>query len=165
MRSKLTELIKFQLVALGSIVFLIIGMYYLFFYNLDEPLISKAPILGIEYTINLFLHNMWVYLITIGLFFIAPLPILYNWGMLCFTIAYNISVFGIGQTLCLLWPHGLVEVPTILLYQYLALKMMLLLYRTHSFQAVVAFVRCNYRWYLLCGLLVLLGAILEGMVG
>lgn len=47
MRSKLTELIKFQLVALGSIVFLIIGMYYLFFYNLDEPLISKVPVLGV----------------------------------------------------------------------------------------------------------------------
>lgn len=164
MKLKLTELIKFQLVALGSIVFLIIGMYYLFFYNLDEPLISKAPILGVEHTIDLFLHNMWVYFVTVGLFFIAPLPILYNWGVLCFTIAYNISAFGIGQTLRLLWPHGIVEVPTILLYQYLALKMMLLLYRTRSFRAVLSFVRYNYRWYLLCGLLVLVGAILEGMI-
>lgn len=140
MKINIREIARFQIISMIVIILGCIFSYYLFFENINNSsIIPKYPTMGIAYVINLFKHNMSAYVATIALFFIAPVPILFNWGVLIFIIDYNIGAFGIEKTIELLLLHGAVEIPTILLYQYLSLKMMQILYHEKSVQNLYIF--------------------------
>lgn len=166
MKIKLSELIKLELASIIILLFLTFSFYCLFFKNIETiSIIPQRPILGIAYTITLVFQNMRVYFVTFLLFMISPVPILYNWFILLCNIGYNIKIVGINTTLHQLLPHGLLEVPTIILYQYLSYKMMMIAYKYKNSNALLMFIKENKSYFILIPLLLVVSSFIEGLIG
>ncbi|WP_419155041.1 stage II sporulation protein M [Weissella minor] len=144
---------------------LTVVMYYLFFKNAANQTIPIYPNQGINHSLDILLHNIAIFFITVIGFVVSPIIVVLNNTSLAVSIAANAGNFGWENTFKLLLPHALVEIPTILLYQQLSLNMLFLFTKHKDFQSVFKYFYANKFLFLAALVGVLVGAFIEGIIG
>lgn len=143
-------------------IFLILFLFYQYSGILQtEELVSTPPVKGIEYVEAIFVNNLLNYLQY--LFFpVAPVLIIKDDILLSVPIAQSAINFGVIQTLKNLFPHGFLEIPNILCFQFLSITMFYQLFFKGWKTLVPTFMKLR-KVYLASLLVILIAAIVEGV--
>ena len=124
-------------------------------------LVSTPPVKGTRYVIAIFINNLLNYLQY--LFFpAAPLLIIKDDLLLSVPIAQSAINLGILQTLRNLFPHGFLEIPNILCFQFLSITMFYQLFFKGWRTLIPTFIKLR-KVYLDSLLIILIAAIVEGI--
>ena len=124
-------------------------------------LVSTPPVKGTRYVIAIFINNLLNYLQY--LFFpAAPLLIIKDDLLLSVPIAQSAINLGILQTLRNLFPHGFLEIPNILCFQFLSITMFYQLFFKGWRTLIPTFIKLR-KIYLASLLIILIAAIVEGI--
>lgn len=143
-------------------IFLILFLFYQYSGILQsKDLVSTPPVKGKKYVMAIFGNNLLNYLQY--LFFpAAPLLIIKDDFLLSVPIAQSAINFGILQTLNSLFPHGFLEIPNILCFQFLSITMFYQLVFKGWQTLIPTFMKLR-KVYLVSLLVVLIAAIVEGI--
>ncbi|MDR0614884.1 MAG: stage II sporulation protein M [Lactobacillales bacterium] len=141
----------------ATILFLIKGQFVL-----ASGKLVHFPEKGFSYFLEILYHNLVNYMQY--LFFpVAPLLIFKDDLVLSFLISQSIADFGIIQTVRHLLPHGLIELPNILLYQFLSLKFFYQWWmQKKKILFITKYFRDNQKFYLFSLFLLFIAALIEG---
>ena len=139
--------------------------YYLFFKNTANQTIPTYPTQGIQHALDILTHNTIVFVVTMIGFVVSPIIIILSNTSLAVSIAANAGNFGWENTFHLLLPHALIEIPTVLLYQQLALNMLFLFVKHKNFRYVSRYFYDNKLLFLIALSGVVVGAFIEGIIG
>lgn len=124
-------------------------------------LVSTPPVKGTRYVIAIFINNLLNYLQY--LFFpAAPLLIIKDDLLLSVPIAQSAINLGVLQTLRNLFPHGFLEIPNILCFQFLSITMFYQLFFKGWRTLIPTFIKLR-KIYLASLLIILIAAIVEGI--
>lgn len=139
--------------------------YIVFFENVQDIVEPHYPTQGIMHASEILIHNSKNLFLTILGFLFSPIIIVVNNILLIVTIANNAGFFGWKDTIMLLLPHGIIEIPTILTYQYLSLYMLFISAKYKSLSYIKKFFLENFQWFLYSYFGVLISAFIEGIIG
>lgn len=146
-----------------TIVFILSIFLYMLFFN--HKIITRKDVL-LDHNNYCFArivtHNLAHYIITVLCFPLSLLTIAHNWLILTFSIAVGAELFGWKSALLFLFPHGFIEIPNILTYQYLSYKMMIILFKKRDFKEVIYFIQENKWWFIGSLFFVIVSALIEG---
>lgn len=159
MRIERKELVKFTVIILifnMSLVFLTV----LFLKRMDSNIALTTPAYGVNFSYEIIKHNLFHLIMTLLTFPISAVTISINWLLISFSIGLSIHLTGLNMTLYYLFPHGLIEMPTVIFYQFLAWKMMIQFWQKQQLAPIICFLKDN-RYYLI---LTILATILSGRI-
>jgi len=108
-------------------------------------------------------HNFVLFLKWQFLFILSPIYFIFETLVLSWTIKIGIITFGLLPAIDKLWRHGLIEIPNLFLYQFLALRLFYYWWKNKSFVIIKEYVNENKKNYLLSMLLIVGAGIVEGI--
>lgn len=123
---------------------------------------TLLPEKGLVYTTKIIKNNLLNFLQY--LFFpLAPFLILKDDFLLSVSIGSSVVNSGVFITMKNLFPHGFLEIPNILCYQFLSITLFFqLFWRSHK--TILPFIKSFKNVYLFSLILIFISAILEGMI-
>ncbi|GBG95975.1 stage II sporulation protein M [Lactococcus termiticola] len=162
MKIKLTNFIPWLLINL-----VILSLYYSLIAYLFSDFPKEEPSFpqqGLWYFWSILSHNITNYLQTVITFFLFPLNYLFVWGHSFLIISQEIKYFGISYAFDKLLPHGLIEFPLILFYQYLSYRLLYLYIKRKSLKVLLNFILENKYYFLSTVPIMALSAGLEAFI-
>ncbi|GEL67099.1 hypothetical protein MPS01_12540 [Marinilactibacillus psychrotolerans] len=145
---------------------LILYLSFVFFFTnpeLDTGAITETSY-GTRYAIEIIINNLKNFSQYFFFFFISPLLIIIDLCNLVYQVWLGINVYGGENTFLLLYRHGIIEFPNMILYVFLSLKCMLIFYKKFNMNDVFCFIKLNYKLYIFSIVNVVLAGIIEGMI-
>ncbi len=150
-------------------IFIFASFLYLFLvFIFDIPVSNDTSVnlidYGFQYSLSIIVNNLRNFFQYILFFFISPLLIIIDLFILVYQMWLGINVHGGESVFLLLYRHGIIEFPNMILYMLLSLKCMYIFYKRFSLDDVFAFMRNNYKLYLFSIINVIIAGLIEGMV-
>lgn len=96
---------------------------------------------------------------------IAPLLIFVDILVTTYQVYSSVSIQGGKLTIFLLWKHGVIELPNLILYMYLSYKAFYHMLKNPKFKTLISYFNENKYVYLISYLLVIIAGIVEGLIG
>lgn len=116
--------------------------------------------------LQIVMNNMKNFLGYVVLFPIYPILFLMDFISTGISIVLSISTQGLGKTLLLLAPHGIVEIPNFIFYSYLSGRLFYHFYKDKKVSLKEYWNRIvkNKKYYLICVVIIILAGALEGFL-
>ncbi|VTU60263.1 hypothetical protein AMBR_FBHANALA_01581 [Dolosigranulum pigrum] len=140
---------------------LFMGLYYILgFYKIEHVDVFSDELPTV---IGVIRNNTFHFLQHIILFPLSPILILRDIFLITTEIFISAEISGVGKTIMLLVPHGLVEMPNIMLYSFIGFRMANVLWKERRLSAVIKQIQIyRYNIVISYGLLII-AAVLEGV--
>lgn len=141
-------------------------IYYEIIYKNNTDIINKSvqrP--GINYSIDILIHNTQNYLMFILGFIISPILVIFNNILIINSITSYVSIFGFSKSIPLLFPHGYLEIPMLLTCEFLSLNMFLNFWKYKSVYKIIKYVICNKYYFIITYISLVVAAFVEGVIG
>lgn len=137
----------------------------IFFGGESVVIVGVKPLAGYEHFRAILLNNSQNYLLTIILFPLLPLIYSYNWLSICFSIAMHWYNSGdLIYTLKILLPHGMIEIPVILMYQFLSFELLKAFIGSSELKTISDFLKQHRNYFIITYLGLVIAAFLEGYI-
>lgn len=137
------------------------------FVFIDTNLSNTTTILneyGFKYALEIIINNLKNFFQYLTFFFISPVLVIVDIFIIVYQIWLGINVFGGEHTFILLFMHGIIEFPNMVLYMLLSLKCMVVFYKKFNLDDVFIFMKDNYKLYILSIINIILAGLIEGMI-
>lgn len=161
-RISVKNLMRYALLWLSWMILLTIFLFTFNFLRMDPDAtsytMSHSPAI-----FSIWLNNTQHFLQYFIFFPFAPVFIMWDSLMQVTAITIAMKAYGFSYVLRRLLWHGLIELPNLILYSYLAMERLKILLR-YSMRAAWTIVWIRKRWFLLSYGLLVLAAIVEGAV-
>lgn len=119
---------------------------------------------GVKTFLLIWLYNSENYLKYILLFFITPLLVIIDWLIMSFQIMMGVRELG-KESVKMLLPHSLFEIPNIIFYQSLNFKLFCELIKHKKVSIVKEHFKKTKKIYIVSYVILVLSAFIEGMIG
>lgn len=114
-------------------------------------------------TLEIIIHNVAIFLRWQISFIFTPLYWLFETLVLSWTLKTGIVTFGLAEAFQKIFRHGIIEIPSIFLYQLLALSLFYHWLKNKSFKTIVEYLKVNKDLYLLSLMLIIISGVVEGI--
>lgn len=158
--------IQFKHFYTWSIVWYLFFILVLFFLSgVDFQMDSSTIYIAQKKTfVEILLNNSYNYFLYFILFPINIIVTTYEFLVLAVNSYAGYKVYGLEETLSLLLPHALLELPNILLYSFLSFHMSNVFWKNPKISTIVKTVLVNWRCYIISYLILILAAWVEGKI-
>lgn len=149
-----------------AISFISLICIHLFFYNttfINEE-VSTHPNYGIAYAVLIIKNNLLNFLQYTILFIFSPVFIIFDVLSTVFQVYVSVRSKGSAETGMLLYKHGIIEIPNIILYMLLSFKTCICFLKNKNLKSIIGFWRTNIHVYMLSLVLIILAGFIEGMI-
>lgn len=165
MKVTLKEYLIFSLsIVLFSLIFYFIISFLFYRISFEGKENINEVTYNLNYSISIIQNNLRNFLQYFLLFLLSPIMIIFDIVINVYQIYVGIENIGTKQTFLLLYKHGLIEIPNMLLYMYLSIKCFYSLIKHKKLKIIFVFWKSNFKLYIISFVLIIIAGLIEGMV-